>query len=98
MPPKETRTIRNAAGSKIAEAECENGAPNGITRTWSDEGVLTLEAQLSDGDYDGPYRSWWNNGQPKEEGTFRKGKRIGLYRWFREDETLWSEHDYGDAV
>ena len=41
-----------------------------------------------------PYQTWWDNGRPKEAGTFLAGKRIGIYRWFNESGDLHQEHNY----
>ena len=66
-----------------------------ILRSWTEDGTLILEAGLdANRDYDGSYKSWWDNGVPKEEGTFRAGKRIGTYRWYLESGELWSAHTY----
>jgi antitoxin component YwqK of YwqJK toxin-antitoxin module len=65
-----------------------------ILREWTEDGTLTLEAELdANREYNGPYRSWWDNGVPKEEGTFRAGKRVGIYRWYLPSGELWREHD-----
>jgi antitoxin component YwqK of YwqJK toxin-antitoxin module len=60
--------------------------------------VLTLEAYSLEGEYHGRYRSWWDNGVLKEEGTYISGQRVGIYRWYKDTGELWEEHDYGRAL
>jgi antitoxin component YwqK of YwqJK toxin-antitoxin module len=59
---------------------------------------LTLEAHFRAGEYHGHYRSWWDSGTLKEDGTYADGKRVGKYRWYTERGELWQEHDYGRAL
>ena len=66
-----------------------------ILRSWTEDGTLILEAGVNaDREYEGCYRSWWDNWVLKEEGTFRRGKRVGTYRWYLESGEIWSEHNY----
>jgi antitoxin component YwqK of YwqJK toxin-antitoxin module len=66
-----------------------------VLRTWAEDGTLILEAGLNgEREYDGPYRSWWDSGALKEEGTFRNGKRVGTYRCYHQSGELWSQHQY----
>ena len=55
---------------------------------------MIMQAEFKQGEHDGEFRSWWNNGNLKEEGQFSFGKRIGKYRWYDEDGTLLQEHIY----
>jgi len=64
---------------------------------WSADGTLILKAQNQNGERHGSYKSWWDNGAPKEQGTYEAGKRVGTYRWFTQNGELWQEHDYGSA-
>ncbi|AWH40580.1 hypothetical protein C1927_06615 [Stenotrophomonas sp. ZAC14D1_NAIMI4_1] len=56
--------------------------------------MLTLSAIIRNGDYDGPYKSWWDSGLLKEEGTFRAGERVGRYTWYKVDGSLWRFSDF----
>jgi len=38
--------------------------------------VLVQEAHFLNGEYDGPFQTWWDNGKPKEVGAFASGKRV----------------------
>ncbi len=50
------------------------------------------------GQLHGPYQTWWDNGQLKESGNYDMGRRVGIYRWFKDDGTVWQTHDYGTAL
>ena len=95
---RETREIRGDAGQVLATAEYSGGVLDGVSRVFSPAGVLTQESTYRSGQLHGSYRTWWDNGQPKEAGSFDMGRRIGLYRWFNQDGTLLREHDYGAAL
>lgn len=69
---------------------------NGLLRQWTVDGVMTLSATVKDGEFDGPYKSWWSSGLLKEEGTFKGGKRIGKYTWYKLDGSIWSVVDNDD--
>jgi antitoxin component YwqK of YwqJK toxin-antitoxin module len=70
------------------------GPDRSILRSWTEDGTLILEAELNDQrEYNGPYRSWWDSGVIKEDGTFQRDKRVGVYRWYLESGELWKEHD-----
>jgi antitoxin component YwqK of YwqJK toxin-antitoxin module len=94
----EIRTIKADSGERIAECEFVDGVPHGRMRTWSEDGVLLIEALFVRGEYHGRFQSWWSNGLRKEQGEYRCGKRVGVYRWFREDGTLLQESDCGEVL
>ena len=96
MPEVEVREIHDSEGNRIGEAEYVDGKPHGKSRLWSPSGVLIHESHLRAGEYDGPFRTWWNNGQPKEVGVFSKGKRVGVYQWFSESGQLIQERSYDE--
>jgi antitoxin component YwqK of YwqJK toxin-antitoxin module len=81
-------------GKRFSGVE-RNNENRTILRTWTEDGTLILEAMLNaNREYDGAYKSWWDNGTIKEEGTFRSEKRVGTYRWYHESGELWSQHTY----
>ena len=83
-------------GQLIAEAEFNSaGKLDGVERHWNVAGQLILEANYINGLHDGSYRSWWDTGKVKEEGTYKMGQRVGVYTWFSADGKKVSEHDYG---
>ncbi len=77
------------SGALFAESEYRDGKLNGPIREWSEDGLLLLCATAQDGEFHGPFKSWWNAGLPKEEGTYRAGKRIGRYTWYDTDGSVW---------
>jgi antitoxin component YwqK of YwqJK toxin-antitoxin module len=95
---RETREILGEKGQVLASAEFLDDVLDGPSRVYSPDGVLTQESTYQGGELHGHFQAWWNNGMPKESGSFDKGRRIGLYRWFKEDGSLWQEHDYGPAL
>ena len=95
---REVRILYGETGAKLSEGEYHYGKLNGILRSWSVDGVLTLEAQMSEGEYHGNYKSWWSTGQLKEEGIYHQGKRCGIYRWHKESGEIWQENDCGSAL
>lgn len=98
MADAEIRILKDDAGRKIGEAEYVNGKAFGMSRLWAEEGVMTLEAEMENGEYHGKYRSRWNNGNKKEEGQFFRGQRVGVYKWYTQDGSLLKEEDYGPVV
>ena len=93
-----TREIHGDDGRLLATAEYVDDVLEGVSRVFSTGGVLTQELTYQARKLHGPYRTWWDNGKPKESGTYDMDRRIGLYRWYYEDGTLWQEHDYGAAL
>ena len=75
----------------------ERTGPNAtVLRSWLEDGTLIFEISRTESrEKHGRYRSWWNDGVLKEEGTFHYGKRTGMYRWYLPSGALWKEHDYG---
>jgi len=95
---RETREILGDGSKVLATAEYLGDVLDGVSRVFSTAGVLTQELTYRAGQLHGSYRTWWDNGQPKESGSYDTGRRIGLYRWYKDDGTLWQEHDYGAAL
>lgn len=54
---------------------------------------MVRECGYSGGELHGDYKCWWDNGQPKEVGTFERGRKVGRYTWFKEDGTVWQSLD-----
>jgi antitoxin component YwqK of YwqJK toxin-antitoxin module len=81
------------SGKPMSKAE-PSGPGHSLVREWTESGTLIFEYTVNAGrEYDGPFRSWWDDGVPKEEETFRAGKRVGIYRWFLPSGKLWREQD-----
>jgi len=99
MPSVERQTQQFFAddGSLIGTAQYLGDKLDGISQVFR-AGVLIQEATYVTGQLHGQYRSWWNDGTPKEQGSYDRGNRVGLYRWYGSDGALLQEHDYGSAL
>jgi antitoxin component YwqK of YwqJK toxin-antitoxin module len=94
---RQSRRLADPTGAVVNTAQYLDGKLDGVSQVII-RGVLTEEANYIAGQLHGPYRSWWENGTAKEEGTFNRGHRVGVYRWYNVDGSLWQEHDYGSAL
>jgi len=86
--------IHSKNGRLIAEAQYINGKLNGYSKTWNEEGILTLHANHKDNEYHGIYKSWWPCGALKEVGEYNNGKKTGKYFWYKSNGELLQEHEY----
>jgi len=65
-------------GKLIARREYAAGLRTGVWDTYSDDGEQKLrEENYKDGKADGPFRTWYTNGQLRQETTFVAGKLEG---------------------
>ena len=94
---RQSRQLLDDAGEVVGTAQYLDGELDGVAQTFA-AGVLIEEASYVAGQLHGPYRSWWHNGTAKEQGTFNRGSRVGVYRWYQLDGSLWQEHDYGSVL
>jgi antitoxin component YwqK of YwqJK toxin-antitoxin module len=63
----------------VARREYAAGLRSGTWETYSDDGEQKLrEENYKDGKADGPFRTWYTNGQLRQETTFVAGKIEGL--------------------
>lgn len=58
-------------------------------------GIVTAEYFLREGEYDGPYITRWDEGGVKEQGFFQNGRKVGRFRRYAPDGSLWQEDDFG---
>jgi antitoxin component YwqK of YwqJK toxin-antitoxin module len=98
VPQREIRKILGGDGAVLGTAEYLGRLLDGVSRVYSTAGVLTQESHFSRGELHGPYRTWWDNGQPKEQGEYVRGKRSGRYVWYQEDGLVIRTHEYGAAL
>jgi antitoxin component YwqK of YwqJK toxin-antitoxin module len=98
VPQREIRKILGPDGAVLGTAEYLDEVLDGVSRIYSTAGVLTQESHFSGGELHGPYRSWWENGHPKEQGEYVRGKRCGRYVWHQEDGSVLKTHEYGAAL
>ena len=68
-------------------AEFKNGLRHGKQETYDKNGQLN-----------GPYNSYYENGNLKTEATYRNGKEDGPIRVYYENGQLWSESKYKNGV
>ena len=80
----------------LSQLNYKNGKLNGLCQQWSESGQLLMRNYFIDGEKDGSFVSYWENGVCKEEGAFKVGKRVGIYRWYKHDGSLWKEHMYSE--
>ena len=82
--------------TKVSHSGYVEGRLNGLCQAWRSHGSAHMVFHCVDGEYDGAYMTFWHTGFVKESGTFRKGKRVGIYRWYKHDGSLWKEQVYED--
>ena len=56
------------------------------------------EATFKDGDYDGLYTVWYENGQKELEKTYKDGLEDGLWTWYYENGQKKEESTYKDGM
>jgi len=95
MSQASVRELFYPTGELLSRMELIDDVPNGLLERWHISGLLTLRANLLNGEYHGQYDSWWDNGQPKESGEYKHDKKFGVYRWYKNTGELWSEQDCG---
>ncbi|MBQ0016304.1 MAG: hypothetical protein KBT04_04920 [Bacteroidales bacterium] len=61
---------------------------------WHSNGQMQAEADFVDGEQDGTYCVYRENGVPYYRGTFDHGKRVGRWEFYDEDATLVHTKDY----
>jgi antitoxin component YwqK of YwqJK toxin-antitoxin module len=79
VPQRETRKILSPTGSVLGTAEYLDNRLDGVSRIYSDTGVLREESHFSRDELHGSYRTWWASGHRKEQGEYVRGRRSGLY-------------------
>jgi len=68
------------SGSILREEHFERGKPEGEMREYNDSGKVITKGNFLDGDMDG---NWFlDDGDEREEGTYKSGQRDGLWKFF----------------
>ena len=96
-PERQCRRLADPTGTIVNTAQYLDGKLDGVSQVII-RGVLTIEENYIAGELHGRYRSWWEDGTAKEEGTYHRDHRVGIYRWYGFDGSLLQEHDYGQAL
>ena len=81
----------NASNGTAAELNQvdSSGLKQGPWKIYEDD-VLVAQGTYLDGNPDGLWIYWYENGQKKEEGNYTKGVRTGMWvEWYRDGETMW---------
>ncbi len=78
-------------GRECFWVEMVNGAFQGRSESFYLSGMIHCKANYFQDELNGPYELWWENGQLKEVGEYKMGKKSGLYSWFKLDGSLWNE-------
>ena len=69
-------------GTKIYEANFENGMQSGIEKHWYATGDKKLSISYQNGLTDGICTEWYKNQNKKSEGLYVKGKEEGEHNWW----------------
>ena len=70
---------------------------NGVVQTrWSDS-TLRSEATYRDGEYEGPYRTWYQSGRPYELRHYRHGHEEGLQQAWTDTGELYINYEARDG-
>jgi antitoxin component YwqK of YwqJK toxin-antitoxin module len=83
-------------GLLYSSAECRNFKKHGSYVPWSSQKIITCAANYDFDRLHGEYVTRWSDGTPKEVGKYYYDKKIGIYRWYRMDGSLWAEIDCGE--
>jgi len=59
--------------------------------------MITDLYDFNNSGYDGPYKSYYENGQLKEEGTYKDGRRDGPFKFYYDNGQLKQEGDWKDG-
>jgi len=75
--------IYNELGRKTEEAQFKNDMLNGIRKILdSESGEVVISETYVDDDFEGPYKSYFPNGQIKQEGQYINGAMNQLWKYY----------------
>lgn len=72
------------SGRKVSEGSYEHGKEAGAWTRWSLAGTVRLQESYRNGQREGGYAEWHQNGRERQQGTYSAGRKHGLW-------TTWSE-------
>jgi antitoxin component YwqK of YwqJK toxin-antitoxin module len=77
-----TKLTWNENGTKESRCEQRDGKEHGRCTTWRDDGSVLKEEEYRNGVRHGRHVSWWDQrrGRKQSEGSYRNGKREGVWR------------------
>ena len=71
-------------GDKLSEGSYDHGKETGVWTRWSLAGHVRLKESYRNGQREGAYGEWHENGRPRQEGSYSAGRKHGAW-------TTWSE-------
>ncbi|MBR5660567.1 MAG: hypothetical protein IKW99_03360 [Bacteroidales bacterium] len=75
----------------------KNGNYVGRYEAWFDNGQKQVDMTLTEeGFNDGERKAWWKNGNPRSEGRYKSGKRVGEHKQWDEEGNLESVQIYSE--
>ena len=84
------------SGAKLADYFVQNDIPEGDVTYYNQAGVaFGPTSKLHNGS--GDFKSWWHNGNPKEEGRYLNGKKDGLWRTWYDTGSIEKETNYSNG-
>jgi len=78
----------HANGKKASEGTMRDGKPDAYWKTYNEEGILVSEGNRKDFQLDSTWKFYDGSGKISMEINYREGKKDGIRKTFREDETI----------
>jgi len=77
----------------------KNGLKQGVWETYENN-ILTSIGEYKDGEKEGIWEFWYDNGEKMEEGNYRSGLKIGTWvNWYQDGELMWKgEYKEGKRI
>lgn len=75
-------------GKKAEESEYQNGILHGVSKKYSDKGILIEEVVFENGKLNGLAKYYELSGNLKEQGVYKDGKRIGKWEFYLDGEIV----------
>ncbi len=85
---KEGEYLKRFQGKTIEVAYFNNDSLHGTRTIFTPEGIKEIEEHYNHGIYEGPYFSYYANGQVKVEGNYENGTMEGIWKKYYESGQL----------
>ena len=85
-------------GQQEYAAEYLNGKLDGISRYWSEDGLLISESEYSNGKPHGIWKEYYINRNTKHEVHYSHGQKNGMELWYYENGQVKSEQSFQYGV
>lgn len=86
ISPDGYQVFYHANGTKASEGTMRGGKPDGYWKTYNEQGILVSEGNRIDFELDSTWRFYDEKGNTVMEINYRKGKKNGIRKTYREDE------------